>query len=364
MRYLGWLFSLMAMAVPIPPQGGSAKWDGRFQNRSGVTVVENTGRPLYPAGILDLTKEAVFSSEGEVPGVDVDDKGRVFLLDRITAAITVFGPDGRRIMSFGRKGQGPGEAQMPLFVKGRGEELFVFDSLGRKMIILSKQGAFLRQMDSRARFKPVGIDSNGLYLGLVALAPAPIGGGELNQYDAEFHLVRSIFRVEPDYAQGEKKEMIIGKPRLCGALSAEDEVFWSYPDRYEIRVLDSTGRLVRIIQNRDPKPPMTSRDKAFYGNEYRDFPGTLKFLDAWPALEDLSLEPKGRLLVRTCARSDGPSSPAVYDIYDREGRHLARQPLAARIDGTSVWWGGKLYSLEESEEGFNRVVRYAVAWRH
>jgi hypothetical protein len=49
----------------------------------------------------------------------------------------------------------------------------------------------------------------------------------------------------------------------------------------------------------------------------------------------------------------------LYDVFDAEGRLIGRIPLM----GTPlVMKKGKLYSLEEDEDGFQIVKRYALKW--
>ncbi|OGD13753.1 MAG: hypothetical protein A2V76_02490, partial [Candidatus Aminicenantes bacterium RBG_16_63_14] len=47
----------------------------------------------------------------------------------------------------------------------------------------------------------------------------------------------------------------------------------------------------------------------------------------------------------------------LHDVFDRDGRYIARVPLK-RIP--TLFRNGKLYSLEESEEGYPVIKRYRV----
>lgn len=50
---------------------------------------------------------------GEISGLAIDDVGRVYVSDMKEPRILVFGPDGKRLATIGRKGSGPGEFRAP-----------------------------------------------------------------------------------------------------------------------------------------------------------------------------------------------------------------------------------------------------------
>ncbi len=50
------------------------------------------------------------------------------------------------------------------------------------------------------------------------------------------------------------------------------------------------------------------------------------------------------------------------DVFDSEGKYIAKIPMSARLNSASVWKNNKLYTIEEDEEGFQTIKRYNVAW--
>jgi len=345
----------------FPAQGRSQAWDGNIRTRDGVRIITNNGKPIDPNGILKVEKEKTIGAEKEVTSFDVDGRGNVYLIDRSAAEIKVFNPQGEKTSTFGKKGQGPGEFQLPVFIRVGSERLTVFDFLSRRVVHLSLEGTQIDQKSSLRPFAPIGVDSRGYWVGTTSLAPPPIGGIELRKYDPDLNSILEIYREEPDYSQKDKRELAIGKPSVQCALSGQGEIFWGLPDRYEIKVIDQNGKLSRIIRNKFDRQTISAEDREIYEDEYKRFPGKLVFSDSWPAYKGLSLDNQGRLFVETY-KKEKSTMTSFYDIFDAEGRLIARQAIAARINNRSVWKDGYLYTIESDEEGYQSVVRHRLKW--
>jgi len=342
-------------------QSQKTEWDGNIRIQDGVKIISNNGKPIYSKRIFEIEKEKVFGAEREIPGFDVDVKGYVYIVDRSTAEIKVFNPQGKKISTFGKKGQGPGEFQMPVFIRAGSESLTVFDFLSRRMIHLSLEGTYIDQKISLRTFAPIGVDSYGYWLGTTSLAPQPIGGIELIKYDPDLKPVLEIYREEPDYSQKEKRELTIGKPSIKCAFSGQSEIYWGMPNKYEIKVIDKDGKTVKMIRNKSDRLPISAAEKKSYEDQYKDFPGKLIFSDSWPAYKGLSLDERGRLFVETY-KKEKSTAASFYDIFDAEGRLIAQQAISAGINNRSVWKSGYLYTIESDEEGYQSVFRYLVKW--
>jgi hypothetical protein len=168
-----------------------------------------------------------------------------------------------------------------------------------------------------------------------------------------------IYREESDY---NRKDMAIGEPQLCYALSGNDDIYWSYPDKYEIKVLDEDGKIKEIIRNKYDPISISEKDKTFYQNEYKNFPGKLKFANSWPAFSNLAVDADGRIFVRTYKKKEGQENVFYYDLFDAEGRYISQEAIPANINFQSVWKNDRLYTIESDDEGYQRVVRYSVEW--
>jgi hypothetical protein len=77
------------------------------------------------------------------PVAVVYDKNSLFVLDSEDEDIRVFSKSGALLYSFGRKGQGPGEFQMPGDIDILGDRVYVADGANRRVQILDKKGKYL-----------------------------------------------------------------------------------------------------------------------------------------------------------------------------------------------------------------------------
>lgn len=87
---------------------------------AGIAVVTNVGTPAQLSWALDTVR--VFGGDNSGPAtfyqvqqalVDVDAKGRIFILEPFDSRVTVFDSVGRALSTMGRQGEGPGELEWP-----------------------------------------------------------------------------------------------------------------------------------------------------------------------------------------------------------------------------------------------------------
>jgi len=72
----------------------------------------------------------------------------------------------------------------------------------------------------------------------------------------------------------------------------------------------------------------------------------------------ISTDDEGRIYVMTWEHTpDGDGQ--YYDLFDAEGRYLAKIPLEFR---PSVIKKNKFYTVTEDEEGFHLVKRFKANW--
>jgi hypothetical protein len=349
------------------------EWKGKIETENGVKVIKNPKSPLYPAGIFRLEEDLTLGkAEGEeaylfsrISGLDVDDDGNLYVLDNRSAQVRVFDDRGVFLRAIGRKGQGPGELEMPVFIQvSHSGELIVFDYLRRNLVTFSLDGKYLRQSRTREPFVPLGLDPEGNIVGMVVLAPPPIGGRELKKYFLTKDQPLVIAREDQDKNR-QKTEMAIAKPTLACAVSPQGKIVWGRSDDYELRILDPQGAPIFIIQKKYDPLPFSERDRKFYQDEYADWiraGGKLVFPDHFPAFMDICVDAEERIFVKTYQRIEGTADGRYFDIFDSDGKYLAKVPIRANLDHGSVWKKNKLYTIETDSAGNPVVRRYGVHW--
>ena len=120
--------SAMATALMMVAVGGvgvSAAVAHPVRSQSSDTIAAVVAARIGSTGLGDASDEYIF---GRVMSVAADRHGKIYVADRVSPSVRVFGPDGAFMAWIGREGEGPGEFTWPadllpaadgrLFVRG------------------------------------------------------------------------------------------------------------------------------------------------------------------------------------------------------------------------------------------------------
>ncbi len=131
-------------------------------------------------------------------------------------------------------------------------------------------------------------------------------------------------------------------------------------EAYEIEILDLKGASNALFKRDHDRvkiakaeaEEMTAREKK--GRKV-DIP------EYHPAAQGISADDEGRIYVKTFEKTkDGEFF--YHDIFDREGRFLAKVPIP-RTARALVWKNRKLYYITEDAEGFHKIKRFRTIWQ-
>jgi hypothetical protein len=351
-----------------------SEWAGKIEEIDGVTVVKNTKEPIFSDEVFNLVEDlSIGKVEGQeeyifsqISAVDVDDNERIYVADMLPAHIKVFDRNGEYLRTIGRKGQGPGEMQMPYFVQITSENEVLVQDLGTQRIIyFTPDGEFLRQKPIGTTRFPILIkaDSYGNFIGIVSLAPPPIGGKIINKYDSNFNILMLIVEDE----QGTKGVLDIAKISCFCDVSPNDNVIWGNSKEYVLHILNPEGLLIkRIIKDSDPLK-FTENDKDMYKERYADAEKrglVLNFPGHYPEFKDIFADDKERIFVQTYQRIEGEKSFFFHDVFDADGKYIAKVPVLANLNRNAVWKKDKLYTIDEDDNGLPLIKRYKVTWNY
>lgn len=342
----------------------------------GVKIIENPKEPAPPKDALTkLSLEEEFSlGQGgadeemfsEISGLDVDNDGNIYILDRKERKVKIFDRTGKFLKQFGKEGQGPGEMSMPLSIQiTSNKELVVADALNQRLSFYSLQGEFLRALSTAKALGlslPV-VDSQGNIVGQQIVPPA---SGETKvmqearKYDGELN---SLFTI----ASIDISSVIQGKINpfqfiIFYQLGKDDSIFFNNLDEYEIKVLNSEGKLVkRILKDYDPVK-VTEKDKEEFFERLPGEAGPVKdrieFPKEYPPYQNFTLDEQGRLFVRTFERGK-KEREFFYDVFDPEGLYIAKIPFKG---DPRVWKAQRLYAVDEDEDGYQILRVFNVHW--
>ena len=145
--------------------------------------------------------------------------------------------------------------------------------------------------------------------------------------------------------------------------------------RFEIRMLDTSGSIVRIIRREQERRPVSDgrrerwiagrlSDMEDDGTErsrrrralYDDIP----FPDTLPAFETLSLQQGGRLWVKETSLGDSPSATAPWSVFDSDGRPLGAVEMPAGFEPFEIGTDYVL-GLWKDDLGVEYVQLYEIA---
>lgn len=357
---------------------GSPKSPVERTTENGVEVVHNHLAPYPNDKIRAMALERLFSIDTESPeirdlglpdifGFDVGSQGRIFLLRTEKGEgdfLFLFDDQGRFIKSFGRKGQGPGELELPRFLAlDDRDDVLVYDigSFSRfdkdgnflSAKALARPGQVLRGPAGDLLLKSTSMDSEGekvLYSStIIRLDFESRERGVLDTYKA---------LIKPD-------EINPIEPSFWAAASRDRTFVVNESRGYEIRAFNQDGALVRIIRKEYQPVPVSEafREKILKQFGPR-FAGRLSFPKNHAPFQSLTADENGRLLVATYEPGDKPGE-YLYDVFDEDGVFTARKSLNAVIWEGSLWArmkGDKFYCLQEKESGFKEIVAYRLKW--
>jgi hypothetical protein len=151
---------------------------------------------------------------------------------------------------------------------------------------------------------------------------------------------------------------------LLYTLDSRGNLLMGTSKSYQIKVIDFEGKTIRTIERDFDSVPITKEDKDEMLSLVQVNAGGVNVKDmiAWPDVFPpygfFIVSDDGRLLVRTYEKGKAKKE-YFWDAFDAEGRFVFRIPLKADL---RIWRGGKLYGIEEDEDGFKIMKCFRTRW--
>jgi hypothetical protein len=360
-------------------------------NRVTPDAARNLRSPLRLEELFIIdTEDAGIARLGisDIWGFDVNSVGEIFVFKSPLSQgdlICKFNGAGRFLSSFGRKGEGPGELQMPIFQKlSASGELYIPDSGKRKIFVFDREGKLLREIPIKPRLRQstdllVPLDNTRfLYrrVDLDAARPGALAAIIYSIVDRQYSEIKELDRILAQDAQGAAK-FLYPPPFIRWALSG-DRIFLVNDERgYEIRAYDFNGKLVRRIGKEGPPvkyPEAMRRDvlKNIEAPAFAFLKTKIKFADPAPPCQHIWVDDKGRLYVKTYEEGVRPGE-FMIDIFDGSGVFIGQASMnihagmdlfgqAPRLDSWTTMKNGRFYCLREKDSGYLQLVVYRVNW--
>ena len=339
-------------------------WKGTVVKEGDVTIIKNPNEPLYKTPILELQEDLSLGGPeaqgdyafGEVRNFAVGDEGSFYVLDTKSSQVKVFDPAGKYVRTIGRAGQGPGELDRPRMLSlNRGSGEIAVLELSRRMSFFKLDGTFLRHVSFKEIWALYGhVDSKGRIYVTEGFVDPKDPRYELKKLGPDASVIAMLVKSPGPKPGAFNPFMAVGYWRI----GLNDTIVYGYPGTYEIQVFgpDNPKAVKKIRREYDPVA-VTAQERE---EQAKDTPQgiNLEFSKYHSAFYRFFLSDLGHVIVQTWEKTN--DGKTIYDIFDAQGRFIGRMPL--KPSGIEIL-KGKYYALEEDEDGYQIVKRYAVTWK-
>jgi len=355
------LWIIFMFASPVQQK---AKWKGTIEKIDGVTVVKNPKEPMYGRDVFHLEEELSIGGEGkgdeyifsEIRDIAIDSEDRIYVLDQRECHVKLFEKSGKYVKTIGNKGQGPGEMSSPSTLQITAQnEIAVNDSSARKIHFFAPDGKFLQSLSqgNMGFFADPKIDTDGNIT-----ASYMIMDNEVTYVLKKFnHQLKELL---PIFSTIILKYPNLNPffPQCYWDIVEENKIIWGFADKYELFIIDTEGKTVKKITREYEPVKITDEEKE---ERIEGLRGGVKLVwnDHHNPFIHLCADDEGRIFTRTYEKAP-ESGKYYYDVFDRDGKFMAKIPLKSR---PYVIKKGKLYTIEEDEEGYQFVKRYGITWK-
>ena len=366
------LFSVFVLLISCQKQ--KAEWNGTIEEVNGVTFVKNPKEPMYEEDVCSLEEElSIGEKEGRVEymfsqiiDVGVDDEENIYICDFKEAHIKVFKKSGEYLRTIGKRGQGPGEIQRPqnIYITPK-NEILINDRGARFLHYFTLSGEYLRSMRQTkllSFIRPKVDSQNNIVARTIVEDTDRIWSFILGKFDSELNKIFTVFSSKYELSPQTRNYFL---EDCFWGVTKDDNIIWGYSDKYEFEVLNRTGRVVRkIIKDYIPVEITKEEKQKYIRDTYGEtgIPADIKV--SWDkyhnAFRFMNTDDIGKIFAQTYEKATDGSS-YYYDVFDSEGKYIAKIPLKAR---PQVLKKNKLYTIEEDEGGFQIVKRYKVTWKY
>jgi len=344
-----------------------------------ITFLAMVAVNLHGRGTIDIQLEKVAVVGGEefiiqrLGGVCEDLQGKFYVLDRRAFKVYKFSPEGKKLLQFGRKGEGPGDMTRPYHIS------------------VSQKGSIVVTEDTNIVSY---FDTNGRFLKRYNLAEKNAGGSVVSiQYAGPdlFYCEKSI----PDRKRRQHlvslKESVPGRelltlPDVSISLRRGDRIanylvrihectpsilFHHYKNRsvagmskeYKLLLLDERGKTVAVLK-RDFKPqPSSKKEKDSFAEAVTSarLPEDLtkavihQMPDTKNIFDSILVSDRHVYVFRTKSDVTDTGTPHPADIFSLDGKFMG----TIEMENKPVLITGKhMYIPEETDEEDLVVVKY------
>ncbi|MBN1223159.1 MAG: hypothetical protein JXB23_07900, partial [Candidatus Aminicenantes bacterium] len=264
--------------------------------------------------------------------------------------------------------------------------IYLNDLANRRISFLTREGDFIKGIKVPDVFEGLIINSKGFFIANITeiLQQGQVSKWDLvyGLFDGEFNLIEEFFRLpQESKAPGNRNADSIAeflakglsrmafKPAVNYILDKKNRIFFGYSENYEIKVYSPEGKPIRKIQCDFDPIEITEENKKDFLKEHGE-----SFMSVMPErtrhlknkIFRLVQYPKYKpaykhfILMENCwifvVVDSAGDEDVLVDIFDKEGRYIARFETAIATDWLS-FNNGKAYAVATAGD-YKVVKRY------
>ena len=337
-------------------------------------IIDNPKTPLNknPGRILTLKEVMRIAGDGEdyyysgVNKLQIDGSGNIYIRDYWSsnqrANFLVFSPDGKFLSDLYRQGEGPGEIQSAFDFALSESNIFVFDSMKRKIIMLENNGKFIKEykIKSDSSLELIGIFKDWLVFKRKE-KPFEIKTSRLYDEKSVIVFVSKDGEQIKDFYTFVNKEFRITKTQGGGMMGwdpfksviGNNMLFVCHSQEYLIEALDlETGKVLQRFSRKYPRVKHKLLDwEKMFSSKFNA--PKRKFEDDIEAL----FYDGNYLWVKTSIKDE--KKGYLFDLFDSRGQFY--DSFFINITGRIVKIDGDfLYTSEKDEDFLPFVIKYKI----
>ena len=309
-----------------------------------------------------------------------DSRGNLFILDSRDKCIKKYSPAGKHIITFGRKGQGPGEMTRPYNIEiDPDDNIVVYDFSGRRFSVFSNDGENIATKRFNERIWIFCITHSGKYLIETHKWNLKPGKGDLHKIilyspDLTYEMtIDSAYVNENLFVSEGNRFTNIPVPfhdRLFWTILPSENIVTAWSGDYNIKIFTPEGDVIKSFRHKGKKIKVTAKDKNEHfnslgfatsdGGASKGVPQFVRDKTELPKYKPfftyILADNEGNILVRLYEKK---GNNYLWDVFDKNGKYLTKIALP-EFNRWITFYNKHIATIIYAEDEFPVVVQYRI----